>query len=468
MRTRATSSSFFVVSAAVATFAVLGGCSSPPSIEDLIVESCAAGPVSPAVSSIDLVRAEERVLRMYHHYGLGRDRYVERAYGKAADEFRAAIRIAPNLDTARDLLELAELLERRRRDDGAVIETRAREGIARTETPSAGAASTEEEIPFPEVVFPSKEQWEKIRRRDRISPTPAPDGSGTSIAGREAATTYLDIYDVGDLVGYTPAGGDPVPGELDVEEVVRLLVRLVGDAGHAEDFDIEHHRGQLIIHGHPAAQRVVEMTLRGLRATVARFPISIEVVELRVDPELLRDAGIAPPGRPASGVWAALAADLSLDALRDVAGPDAFGRPRSLVVADGSWMTFDMRRQVAYVADYELSGGGTSSTDAFEVADPVIRTVADGFRLEVRPVASHDRLSLTFDLHPSHEAAVLRDVPTTAMRGERTLRVQGASSTTTEARLSTTIPDGASFVIGGLAPGRVLVVRAELIDLSGE
>jgi type II secretory pathway component GspD/PulD (secretin) len=85
------------------------------------------------------------------------------------------------------------------------------------------------------------------------------------------------------------------------------------------------------------------------------------------------------------------------------------------------------------------------------VADPVVDVIRDGIVLDVRPTISADRRYVTLELRPTL-AVLLRPIPTftTSLGVGTPVAIQTPQLTLQRIRTTVTVPDGGSFVIGGL------------------
>jgi type II secretory pathway component GspD/PulD (secretin) len=85
------------------------------------------------------------------------------------------------------------------------------------------------------------------------------------------------------------------------------------------------------------------------------------------------------------------------------------------------------------------------------VADPVVDVIRDGIVLDVRPTISADRRYITLELRPTL-ATLLRPIPTftTSLGVGTPVAIQTPQLTLQRIRTTITVPDGGSFVIGGL------------------
>jgi type II secretory pathway component GspD/PulD (secretin) len=102
--------------------------------------------------------------------------------------------------------------------------------------------------------------------------------------------------------------------------------------------------------------------------------------------------------------------------------------------------------EVAYIRDFD-----TSTATGVAVADPVVDVIRDGIVLDVRPTISADRRYITLELRPTL-ATLLRPIPTftTSLGVGTPVAIQTPQLTLQRIRTTITVPDGGSFVIGGL------------------
>lgn len=110
--------------------------------------------------------------------------------------------------------------------------------------------------------------------------------------------------------------------------------------------------------------------------------------------------------------------------------------------------------QRAYIADYELSSGGTGLTVA-EVADPIIETFQEGVVLDVRPTISADRKYITLDVRPTLATLVggsFRQIAVnlgTVSSAAINVNIEVPQIVLQEAFTSVTLPDGGTALLGG-------------------
>jgi len=102
--------------------------------------------------------------------------------------------------------------------------------------------------------------------------------------------------------------------------------------------------------------------------------------------------------------------------------------------------------EVAYIRDFEVS-----TATAVAVADPVVDVIRDGIVLDVRPTISADRRYVTLELRPTL-AVLLRPIGTflTSLGVGTPVSIQTPQLSLQRIRTTVTVPDGGSFVIGGL------------------
>lgn len=102
--------------------------------------------------------------------------------------------------------------------------------------------------------------------------------------------------------------------------------------------------------------------------------------------------------------------------------------------------------EVAYIRDFEVS-----TATGVAVADPVVDIIRDGIVLDVRPTISADRRYVTLELRPTL-AVLLRPIPTftTSLGVGTPVAIQTPQLSLQRIRTTVTVPDGGSFVIGGL------------------
>jgi len=102
--------------------------------------------------------------------------------------------------------------------------------------------------------------------------------------------------------------------------------------------------------------------------------------------------------------------------------------------------------EVAYIRDFD-----TNTATGVAVADPIVDVIRDGIVLDVRPTISSDRRYITLELRPTL-ATLLRPIPTftTSLGVGTPVAIQTPQLTLQRIRTTVTVPDGGSFVIGGL------------------
>ncbi|MCC6465638.1 MAG: hypothetical protein IT463_09895 [Planctomycetes bacterium] len=102
--------------------------------------------------------------------------------------------------------------------------------------------------------------------------------------------------------------------------------------------------------------------------------------------------------------------------------------------------------EIAYIRDFD-----TATATGVSVADPVVDIIRDGIVLDVRPTISADRRYVTLELRPTL-ATLLRPIPTftTSLGVGTPVAIQTPQLTLQRVRTTVTVPDGGSFVIGGL------------------
>ncbi len=102
--------------------------------------------------------------------------------------------------------------------------------------------------------------------------------------------------------------------------------------------------------------------------------------------------------------------------------------------------------EVAYISDFN-----TSTATGIAVADPVVSIIRDGIVLDVRPTVSADRRYITLELRPTL-AILLRPIPTftTSLGVGSPVAIQTPNLSLQRIRTTVTVPDGGSFVIGGM------------------
>jgi tetratricopeptide (TPR) repeat protein len=102
--------------------------------------------------------------------------------------------------------------------------------------------------------------------------------------------------------------------------------------------------------------------------------------------------------------------------------------------------------EIAYISDFE-----PNTAAGVAVAQPIVAVIRDGIVLDVRPTISADRRYVTLELRPTL-ATLLRPIPTfqTSLGVGPPVAIQTPQLTLQRIRTTVTVPDGGSFVIGGL------------------
>jgi type II secretory pathway component GspD/PulD (secretin) len=102
--------------------------------------------------------------------------------------------------------------------------------------------------------------------------------------------------------------------------------------------------------------------------------------------------------------------------------------------------------ELAYIRDFDTATG-----TGIAVADPIVDVIRDGIVLDVRPTISADRRYITLELRPTL-ATLLRPIPTftTSLGVGTPVAIQTPQLTLQRVRTTVTVPDGGSFVIGGM------------------
>jgi hypothetical protein len=168
------------------------------------------------------------------------------------------------------------------------------------------------------------------------------------------------------------------PGPLDPDKVQEIVTNSVGEEQWEEPRSIEVHRGWLFVRqtavGHARVRHVLDDLVRR-----AQRAVQLEVGFYGLTPELqaeLEEAALAQNGVL---VPAALA---RLD--QAVAGGTARLASCALLSAlDGQRVYLHQGQERSYVANFELSSGGTGQV-VDTVADPMIKVLRAGLTLDVR------------------------------------------------------------------------------------
>ncbi|TET39094.1 MAG: hypothetical protein E3J72_01325 [Planctomycetota bacterium] len=111
--------------------------------------------------------------------------------------------------------------------------------------------------------------------------------------------------------------------------------------------------------------------------------------------------------------------------------------------------------QRAYIADYDVTGGGIGLVAA-EVADPIVKNFQEGLVLDVKPIVSSDRKYITIDVRPTLAALTTPTISTIIVNlGTTTPAAIQAPIEIPEISLqraftTVTVPDGGTALLGGL------------------
>lgn len=107
--------------------------------------------------------------------------------------------------------------------------------------------------------------------------------------------------------------------------------------------------------------------------------------------------------------------------------------------------------QISYVQDYEVEIAQLSN-----IANPVIQTIQEGVKLDVRPIVSSDRRFLTLELRPD-VAELIRPIPefTTNLASgpigaNAPVTLQIPELRVQRVRTTVTMPDGGTLLLGGM------------------
>ncbi len=102
--------------------------------------------------------------------------------------------------------------------------------------------------------------------------------------------------------------------------------------------------------------------------------------------------------------------------------------------------------ELSYISDFEVNVSASAA-----IADPQVRVIRDGIVLDVRPTISADRRYVTLEMRPTL-ATLLRPIATiaTSLGVGPPVSIQTPELQLQRIRTTVTIPDGGSFLIGGL------------------
>ncbi len=107
---------------------------------------------------------------------------------------------------------------------------------------------------------------------------------------------------------------------------------------------------------------------------------------------------------------------------------------------------FSLLNEINYIEDYDVETATNTS-----IANPSIGQIRDGIVLDVRPTVSADRRYITLELRPTL-ATLVRPIATitTTLGTGPPVSIQTPELRLQRVRTTVTIPDGGSFLVGGL------------------
>ncbi len=117
----------------------------------------------------------------------------------------------------------------------------------------------------------------------------------------------------------------------------------------------------------------------------------------------------------------------------------------SLMVYNATRATLTVANQVSYVSDFDVE-----IAQAASIAAPIVRVVMDGVFLDVTPVVSSDRRSVSIDLRPT-VATLRRPIRTfqTSLGSGSPVTIMLPEIELQKIRTRTTVPDGGTVLVGG-------------------
>lgn len=116
-----------------------------------------------------------------------------------------------------------------------------------------------------------------------------------------------------------------------------------------------------------------------------------------------------------------------------------------LMVYNASRATLTVANQVSYVSDFDVE-----IAQAASIAAPIVRVIMDGVFLDVTPVVSSDRRSVSIDVRPT-VATLVRPVRTfqTSLGSGSPVTIMLPEVELQKIRTRATVPDGGTLLIGG-------------------
>jgi tetratricopeptide (TPR) repeat protein len=102
--------------------------------------------------------------------------------------------------------------------------------------------------------------------------------------------------------------------------------------------------------------------------------------------------------------------------------------------------------ELSYISDFDVNVSANAA-----IADPIVQVIRDGIVLDVRPTVSADRRYVMLELRPTL-ATLLRPIATitTSLGVGPPVSIQTPELQLQRIRTTVTVPDGGSFLIGGL------------------
>ncbi len=116
-----------------------------------------------------------------------------------------------------------------------------------------------------------------------------------------------------------------------------------------------------------------------------------------------------------------------------------------LMVYNATRATLTVANQVSYVADFDVE-----IAQAASIAAPIVRVIMDGVFLDVTPVVSSDRRSVSIDLRPT-VATLKRPIRTfqTSLGSGSPVTIMLPELELQKVRTRATVPDGGTLLVGG-------------------
>lgn len=272
----------------------------------------------------------------------------------------------------------------------------------------------------------------------------------------------------------------PVEQDEAVRRLTNLLRETVEPAAWGKSANVRELQGQLIVTAPPRMHGPIVQVLehlrqaRGVQVSLETRLIAIDEplldalpaalrgkvagqLRLAKDPIPLGDApgpgpgeGDDPPGAAAGVYLSAADLDQFLRAVQATGHAAVISAPR-ITLFNGQAAYVIVGNQRAYVADYTVLKQPNGQTKY----EPVFGTATAGIMLWARATASADRKHATLSLHPRFtQLAGMEEVPwhqqAAAGKDAQDLTVQRPNLLVSELRLTTSVPNGQTLLLGGL------------------